>query len=62
MEFTYTVMFRGKIVGTKTCIAPTLEAFEFFIQDKIARHMRLGRHNDGTGFTFLTEGLTVSAA
>lgn len=62
MEFTYTVMFRGKIVGKKTCIAPTLEAFEFFIQDKIMRHLRLGRKSGGTGFTFLTEGFAVSAA
>ena len=61
MEFTYTVMFRGKVVGKKTCIAPTVEAFEFFIQDKIMRHLRMDRHATGTGFTFSTEGFGVAA-
>ena len=56
MEFIYDVMFKGKIVGKKSCIAPSVEAFDFYIQDKILRHVKRG-----TGFTFLTAGFSISA-
>ncbi len=56
MKFTFDVMYRGKIIGQKSCIAPNMEAFEFYIRDKFWRHL-----NRGTGFTFLTEGFSVEA-
>lgn len=56
MKFTFDVMYKGKIIGKKSCIAPSLEAFDFYIQDKILRHVKRG-----TGFTFLTNGFSISA-
>ena len=60
MEFTYLVIYRGKIIGRKSCIAPNIEAFEFFIRDKVMRHLRLDRHSTGTGYTFSTEFFNVA--
>ena len=56
MKFTFDVMFKGKIIGKKSCVAPTVEAFDFYIDSKILRHAKRG-----TGFTFLANGFSVSA-
>lgn len=54
MKFAYRVLYYGKIVGEKSVVVPSYEAYEHFIDEKNWRHLRVGSINRPTGFQFLS--------
>ena len=54
MELAYQVLYFGKVVGEKSVIVPSYEAYEHYIHEKNMRHLRIGSNNRVTGFQFRT--------